>query len=240
MALPTISAHPVNIVSPEQRRVKPVTLADVPNLKFKLDQQKMEAESAMKSLRLTSDRRFCEIKHYTLSASEGHEHLDRLMKNQRVSVKMDPEVEMPNLHPGHNMTYQQLAEMEQNSPEMQEVRKRQLGVQDRLAWQEHFDRSVTRLLIDFDLTTAPECRLNHLERMHSWFTHHGGKQQRKDQKAPSYIVADRKGEMPPGSTANVPAKLQDTAQILSASYSKRGSPRARTPRGQEQARAQTR
>mmetsp|Transcript_29345 Transcript_29345/g.51403 ORF Transcript_29345/g.51403 Transcript_29345/m.51403 type:complete len:235 (-) Transcript_29345:151-855(-) len=232
MALPTISAHPVNIVSPEQRKQKPATLADVPNCKFKLEDQKMDDESALKSLRLTSDRRFCEIKHYTESASAGHSHLDRLMKNQRASQKIDPEAEgVPNLHPGHNMTFQQLAEMEQNSPDMQQARMRLMGVQDRLAWQEHFDRSVTRLLIDFDLTTAPECRLNHLERMHSWFTEHGGKQQRKDRKAPNYIIADRKGEMPPGSTANLPAKLQDTAQILASSYSKRGNtPRARTPR----------
>mmetsp|Transcript_53797 Transcript_53797/g.156878 ORF Transcript_53797/g.156878 Transcript_53797/m.156878 type:complete len:236 (-) Transcript_53797:134-841(-) len=80
------------------------------------------------------------------------------------------------------------------------------SVTSRVDWQEAFDKSVKRLFVDFELTQSPGCRLNHLDRMHGWFTEHGAKQTRKDQKGPSYLTADRKAEPLPGSTRNVPSR----------------------------------
>merc|ERR550514_2462194 len=80
------------------------------------------------------------------------------------------------------------------------------SVTERIQWQEAFDKSVRRLFVDFELSDTPSCRLNHLDRMHSWFTEQGAKQARKAQKGPSYITADRSGVMPAGSTKNIPSR----------------------------------
>lgn len=71
-------------------------------------------------------------------------------------------------------------------------------------WQESFEGQVKKLFIDFELTSSPNSRLNHFERMNDWFSEHGRKQTRKNENSPSFLTADRTQSMPPGSTANVP------------------------------------
>jgi len=61
----------------------------------------------------------------------------------------------------------------------QTVKEPETNIQGRTEWQESFDYRVRRLLQDIDLTEAPDCRLNHLDRMHEWFEEHGAKQTRK-------------------------------------------------------------
>jgi hypothetical protein len=107
------------------------------------------------------------------------------------------------------------------------------SVEERIEWQEKFDRSVRRLLVDFQLTDAPTCRLNHLDRMHAWFVDHGQKQARKVQKGPSYLMADRTDHMPAGSTRNLPAAAADhpLADVFSVGAGvSTATPRAKTPR----------
>merc|ERR1719436_269612 len=76
----------------------------------------------------------------------------------------------------------------------------------RIRWQEGFERNLKLLMVDFELSEVPSCRLNHLDRMHEWFTEHGAKQMRKVKKGPSYLTADRGQEMPAGSTKNIAAR----------------------------------
>lgn len=101
-------------------------------------------------------------------------------------------------------------------------------------WQESFDEQVKKLFIDFELTSSPNNRLNHLERMHDWFSEHGRKQTRKSKKGPSFLTADRTHSVPPGSTANVPrldlASTSDhafSAPFYSPGLSSRSSRRGR-------------
>merc|ERR1719203_126978 len=49
-------------------------------------------------------------------------------------------------------------------------RQRDANLQERVEWQDSFDRRLKQLLTDFELSEVPSCRLNHLDRMHSWFT----------------------------------------------------------------------
>jgi len=75
------------------------------------------------------------------------------------------------------------------------------GVEGRVEWQRSFDRSLKRLMIDFELSDMPACRLGHLDRMHKWFTTQGGKQARVAQGGPSYITVDKRKDK--SSTGNV-------------------------------------
>eukprot|EP00927_Polykrikos_kofoidii_P032415 TRINITY_DN27621_c0_g2_i1.p1 TRINITY_DN27621_c0_g2~~TRINITY_DN27621_c0_g2_i1.p1 ORF type:complete len:274 (+),score=47.20 TRINITY_DN27621_c0_g2_i1:124-945(+) len=73
------------------------------------------------------------------------------------------------------------------------------GVAGRLDWQRAFAKSLGRLMIDFDLATAPAQKVGHLDRMHDWFTKQGQKQGRKTKEGPSYVVGS---ERRPGCTTN--------------------------------------
>merc|ERR1719321_724962 len=117
------------------------------------------------------------------------------------------------------MSFEDIANMEvANNADKGGVKKEYM-LQDRLEWQDAFDKSVSQLLIDFDLTFQPQGRLKHLDHMHDWFVDHGGKQQRKARKAPSYTTADRTASrMPPGSTRDLGGKLSGTFQLLAGSY----------------------
>mmetsp|Transcript_9279 Transcript_9279/g.22120 ORF Transcript_9279/g.22120 Transcript_9279/m.22120 type:complete len:243 (-) Transcript_9279:125-853(-) len=92
-------------------------------------------------------------------------------------------------------------------------------------WQDSVDRSIKRLMLDFDLTDEPSCRLNHLDRMHDWFVRHGPKRkapQRVDV-GPNYLIAERRGREPPpaGSTMLVSGVLSPTSELMSNLYSPR-------------------
>lgn len=168
------------------------------------------------AVRLTSNPRFKEIKHYAQETSSGHnEHLTRLLTKQRASIPSGTFVTSAG---SESLNFADVVEMEQKTPEREKLLQKMAGVEDRIEWQTCFDKSVTRLMIDFDLSHVPQCKMNHLDRMHSWFKEHGGKQERKTKKAPNYLVADRgSGNVPPGSTVNIPSKLSDTTLILAGS-----------------------
>jgi len=155
-----------------------------------------EEEQILKSLRLPGDPRFAEMKNYTES-SAGQEHFARLLS--RRTAKLGDDISQQVEKGAARFDHLELTD-DRNRPA-------QLGgLQERSDWQQAFDKSVKRLLIDFDLSPVPSYRLNHLDRMHTWFTQHGGKQQRKAKEGPSYLVADRSGVMPPGSTSHLSSK----------------------------------
>merc|ERR1711879_141764 len=95
-----------------------------------------------------------------------------------------------------------------------EKKPEQISIQGRVNWQRNFDREVKGLFQDFQLTDVPTCRLNHLERMGTWFTTHGAKQARKVKAGPSYLTADRALPVPPGSTKDLPSSTNNTTLIL--------------------------
>eukprot|EP00747_Dinoflagellata_sp_TGD_P218954 gnl/TRDRNA2_/TRDRNA2_91135_c0_seq1.p1 gnl/TRDRNA2_/TRDRNA2_91135_c0~~gnl/TRDRNA2_/TRDRNA2_91135_c0_seq1.p1 ORF type:complete len:279 (+),score=53.60 gnl/TRDRNA2_/TRDRNA2_91135_c0_seq1:78-914(+) len=175
------------------------------------------SEEAVKSLRIRNDPRYKEISYYERNQATGQNaHLSRMSVAGSSSSTYKP---------GQPIVVQPGAEsvvFSDPNPHMQSHSADELA--GRLQWQEGFDYSVRRLMIDFDLTQVPECRLHHLDRFAQWFDHHGAKQARKEKKPPAYITSDpRSGKMPPGSTQNIPGKMSSTSLILAASYSMRHS-----------------
>lgn len=224
MALPTVSSLPVNLASPERKQLKELTINSVVGSKFKAPPPDEENSLVQKSLKLTSDERFQAIKYYKDNA-HTNDHLNRLMDNKASETVAAAEN-------ADELTFEDIANRETNEKKKTGqggAKRAQNNLAERMDWQEAFDKSVNRLLIDFDLTHAPEPRLNHLDRMYNWFEDHGGKQQRKARKAPSYIIADRNEKMPAGSTKNVPNKLSGTSQLLAGAFLMRGNP-SKSPR----------
>jgi hypothetical protein len=181
-------------------------------------------EDLTKSLRIASDDRYKSMEYYRgKTKNEGHkqDHFSRLKaRNSMVARRslsmyaggaLGVDGELP--EDGDRMS--PLESLEEEPQEvlrlpaaapLDRVQVRQVGIGDRAEWQDTFDRSVRRLFVDFELSDVPSCRLNHLDRMHSWFLEHGAKQQRKVREGPSFLVADRSSEAPAGSTRNVPVK----------------------------------
>mmetsp|Transcript_87419 Transcript_87419/g.187515 ORF Transcript_87419/g.187515 Transcript_87419/m.187515 type:complete len:223 (-) Transcript_87419:109-777(-) len=168
----------------------------------KVAQEETEMEkSIMKSLRIPLDERYKRMHYYrhnggTASASG---HFARLCKRGDrggtaallEDVKATKELE-------------NILDLEEHE---ERIRAKHVGdLESRVRWQEEFDRHLKLLMVDFELSEVPSCRLNHLDRMHSWFTEHGGKQMRKVKPGPSYLTADRGQDMPAGSTKNIAAR----------------------------------
>eukprot|EP00913_Durusdinium_trenchii_P027467 g25760.t2 len=83
-----------------------------------------------------------------------------------------------------------------------------------------------RLMVDFDLTDEPSCRLHHLERMHDWFVRHGPKGKAPAMPeigGPSYLRAERNSRepAPAGSTQNLAGVLSPSRELMARMYSPR-------------------
>lgn len=156
-----------------------------------------------KSLGMTNDPRFKEIKHFR-DGEQAKKHFERLSSKENAQQTkyafQDPEAELSNsLNPS--------------------------SIEGRIAWQETFDSTVNRLMVDFSLCDEPECRLNHLDRLYSWFKGHGAKQVRKARASPSFLSVEKNAPAPMGSTRNVEAPLSNTALVLSNNVAMRRSKR---------------
>jgi len=101
------------------------------------------------------------------------------------------------------------------------------SLEGRCEWQDSFNLTVKRLMVDFDLSTVPQCRLNHLERFHDWFDENGQKQSRKARAEPHYVTISKNEVVPVGSSRNAMARqpLSGTSLILAGSMRMRKSPR---------------
>eukprot|EP00931_Biecheleriopsis_adriatica_P058033 TRINITY_DN34473_c0_g1_i1.p1 TRINITY_DN34473_c0_g1~~TRINITY_DN34473_c0_g1_i1.p1 ORF type:complete len:253 (+),score=23.39 TRINITY_DN34473_c0_g1_i1:33-791(+) len=94
-------------------------------------------------------------------------------------------------------------------------------------WQDSVDRSVKRLMVDFDLSDEPSCRLHHLDRMHHWFKQHGPKNASTPAETaisgPSYLTADRASlePLPAGSTMGLAGQPSLTSELMASLYSPR-------------------
>jgi len=98
-------------------------------------------------------------------------------------------------------------------------------------WQDSFNLTAKRLMVDFDLTSVPDCRLNHLDRFHEWFGVNGQKQTRMARAAPNYVTISKNEVIPSGSSRSAMARqpLSGTSLILAGSMRMRKSPRLEAP-----------
>jgi hypothetical protein len=207
--LSTISNLPVNITQ-GARTFKDLNRHSLPGSKFQIPPSEDDDGAREKSLHITTEPRFKAIKHYK-DTRQDDDHFKRLL-GTRTMAKTD------GAGTGE-LSFNDIAAIERATNAEKAGDRKQYALQERVDWQDAFDKSVTRLLLDFDLTLEPTCRLSHLDRMHNWFLDHGGKQQRKARKAPGYITADRTASrMPPGSTRDLGGKLSATSQLLAGSY----------------------
>lgn len=189
-------------------------------------------DEILRSLRLGTDPRMKEIKHYNdVSSNSQSDHFARMQKTHVQSVEetraeSHGDTSTLGQKSVENVSFQELVGQELDHRWNASPRPRATGgLDDRVEWQETFERSVKRLLVDFDLSDTPHCRLNHLDRMHDWFLQEGGKQQRKEKQAPSFVTVDRSGTvpLPEGSTRNIAGKLSSASLSLAGSVSMRRS-----------------
>lgn len=197
-----------------------------------VDDEEEEYDEVLRSLRLGTDPRMQAIKHYNeVSAGSNNEHFARMKKThvqseEKTRAQVHGDMAASGQKSVENVSFQELVGQELDNHMDASSRPRATGgLDDRVEWQETFDRSVKRLLVDFDLSDTPHCRLNHLDRMHDWFLQEGGKQQRKAAQAPSFVTVDRSGTvpLPEGSTHNITGKLSSASLILAGSVSMRRS-----------------
>jgi len=159
----------------------------------------------LRSVRIRNEPRFKEIEHYTRSSDHFQHLIDR--SGSETTTKRRS-----------SLTTIKIEQID--SPEANGLSKE---VKERAEWQMAFDRSVKRLLIDFDLSDEPTLRLGHLDRMHSWFVTHGQKQRRKAKPPPNFLVIEKNGVVPGGSTQHISGKLSATALTLAGSMAMRRS-----------------
>jgi len=163
-------------------------------------------EKIIKSLQLEQDERYEAMDYYSAHGGTADKtgHFARICRANRQLHALEKE----HPHIKHTSNFEEVAgwEIENDEyswPPRQSVTPA-VHVDPRVQWQESFDGEVKKLFVDFKLTSSPNCRLNHLERMHDWFTEHGQKQTRKNKRGPSFLTVDRTLPLPPGSTANIP------------------------------------
>lgn len=180
------------------------------NRKPRTEAEGDEAEEALvKSLHLKSDARYAKMNHYEQRLAERYacEQLGRAKKpnGRMVGLEEEPAVvtKASNLKDMFSQGTGSRDAAGERAP-----RTPVAGSDGRLEWQESFDHEFTRLLVDFQLSDVPACRLNHLERMHNWFEEHGAKPARKKPEGPSYLTADRSEKMWEGSTKDLPRNVK--------------------------------
>uniref|UniRef100_A0A7S0AC77 Uncharacterized protein n=1 Tax=Pyrodinium bahamense TaxID=73915 RepID=A0A7S0AC77_9DINO len=185
--------------------------------------QPEEQEAMTRSLRLGNDERFVAMSLYAAKAKDGGDgdgqYARMIRTNRRLIGLNEDEAQL-----GDGSSFQDVASWSLEASSAVGGRLHRppgANIKERIDWQESFDHSVRRLLVDFQLSDAPSCRLQHLERMHAWFEEHGKKQTRKAREGPNYLVADRGGSMPAGSTKDIPSKYGAAHELLPGAFKKR-------------------
>jgi len=214
-----LSNLPVNIVFPEIEEQSKVAnpFKASPGSKFQPPPPR-NRDVIVKALRIPVDPRFQEIRHFSNNAQSETGHFKKLCRKSVFGQAL-PQV------PCHtDLSFAEVVAMERSCKEASGQRKPVRDkVQERLVWQQGFETSVTKLLVDFDLTNDAQCRLNHLERMHKWYLQHGGKQGRKAKASPNYITTERAAVVLPGGTSGLSQHLSNNALVLQGAYRKKGN-----------------
>lgn len=181
-----------------------------------------EEKLILKSLQMPHDERYDAMDHYRQhgGTADGTGHFARICQRNRKMHGLTEQAKKVT----QNADFGDIAtrEVEDETFDFDGeriLRVAEASVAKRVDWQESFDREVKRLFVDFELTESAGCRLNHLERMHTWFTQHGAKQTRKDQKGPSYILVEDNSAPLPGSTRHVPRMGRGPTSTRSVAFS---------------------
>mmetsp|Transcript_133653 Transcript_133653/g.415668 ORF Transcript_133653/g.415668 Transcript_133653/m.415668 type:complete len:271 (-) Transcript_133653:137-949(-) len=95
----------------------------------------------------------------------------------------------------------------------------------RVNWELNFRSNLQKLMLDFDLSSDPNCRLNHLNRLHKWFQHEGKKQTRKERASPSFLMFNKDGQPQPGSARDLIAPSDFATLNLASAVKMRNYPR---------------
>jgi len=160
----------------------------------------------MQSLRLKTDKRYQTMERYRENAGSASEnsHFNRVLRRNRRMHGLPEQEPVLDRKSTHLDVSEWDIEFKESTVSMQrQLREPASTIQDRVNWQNGFDKQVRRLLQDFDFNDSPGCRLNHLERMHHWFQHHGAKTARKAQIVPDFITVDRNSSPVPGSARHL-------------------------------------
>jgi len=160
----------------------------------------------VQSLRLKTDTRYEAMEHYRDhgGARSQSSHFQRMLKRNRRMHGLPEEEPVLDKESTHIDISEWDIEFKESTVSMQrQMRDPPSTIQDRVNWQNGFDKQVRRLLQDFEFSDSPGCRLNHLERMHHWFQHHGAKTARKAQLFPGFITFDRNSSPVPGSAMHL-------------------------------------
>eukprot|EP00419_Tripos_fusus_P000064 CAMPEP_0172685360 /NCGR_PEP_ID=MMETSP1074-20121228/20185_1 /TAXON_ID=2916 /ORGANISM="Ceratium fusus, Strain PA161109" /LENGTH=265 /DNA_ID=CAMNT_0013504491 /DNA_START=53 /DNA_END=850 /DNA_ORIENTATION=- len=176
-------------------------------------------EAILQSLRLKNDTRYETMERYRDSggARSQSSHFQRILRRNRRMHGLPEEEPTLNQESNHMDISEWDIEFKESTVSMQKqaqntLREPTASIQDRIAWQEGFDKNVRRLLQDFDFNDSPGCRLNHLERTHNWFQHHGSKTARKAKIGPNFITMDRNSPAVPGSALHVSERYSPPSQ----------------------------
>lgn len=161
---------------------------------------KKQGEKQEKALGMTNDPRFREMKHFRDYAGPHAVSARESDQDQQKRYSFaETEAEPPTTNPN--------------------------SIDGRIAWQDSFDSTVNRLMVDFSLSDDPDCRLNHLDRLYSWFKGHGQKQVRKVRASPGFLTVEKNAPPAMGSTRNVTAPLSNTSLVLADTMTMRRSRR---------------
>lgn len=210
-AVPQVSTLAANTPAAEGPQTEEKQTVQLRGSKFRAP-PRIDEEVVMRSLRMQTDPRYQAISHFRGLAARGEGHSARVLQEGHVHSRA--------VQSGADMSYAEVVAMEQASLPA----NNHTQLQGRREWQECFESSVNRIMVDFDLTHNAQSKLNHLDRTHAWFEEQGGKQVRKDKKAPSYIaVPGRIGPFGrihhlPGGTANISKHISGASLILAGAY----------------------
>jgi len=221
--------------------IRPVRLAVTAQMA-----EELRAKEIQKSLQMSHDPRYEEMAHFK---SNEPLRLDRILQTRGNSMSLYPEVwdypepvsskavssNKKGTEPRRATLYRSsvaeqatmagnarmLAEAEVSNFDRSTLEK----FEGRINWEESFRSQLDRLLLDFELSEEPSCRLNHLERCHQWFMKEGKKQVRKETPAPSFLQNKEDGAAAPGSLRNIGPPSNNRTLNLATSTHMRRCPR---------------
>lgn len=204
-----------------QQSVKPATPKCKDHIKDAEEKDKLKQIS--RSLQIAHDPRYKTIEHYK---DQDSQRLEKMLGDHTRPPRMYPEpwgfpepmgsrsrYHTQDLDEGVDDEMKRAANVDCNGFEIKTTEK----FSGRIAWEESFKSNVKQLMVDFRLSTEPSCRLNHLERMHSWFAKEGKKQVKKETASPNFLTFEKNSRPIPGTTRDiVPPSNPGTLNLAAA------------------------
>lgn len=188
-----------------QQAVKPITPKTKDHVKEAEEESRLR--ETVRSLQIAHDERYKMIDHYKEAESL---RLQNMVADNGRSVRIYPEPWGMPEPVGRRSAYNYL-EDKHSSDTLKLAEGECVGFREktmerfagRIGWEESFKSNVKQLMVDFKLSSDPSCRLNHLDRMHTWFSKEGKKQVKKETASPNYLTFDKNSQPWPGSVRDI-------------------------------------